>query len=447
MSIKLIAFRLQKEGKSYRQIAQTLNISKTAAFEYVKEMSLSLKQQQAKKVAQLESNFDTENQKEILIETDNENYLEPIALKEFTGDELVQKEFECLDFEGKFLTLIGKPSKMFSGIIWGMPKGGKSNFAIRFADYLQEYFGQVLYVAAEEGESVSLQEKFKDIDGSKITVIETRDRIAIANFLQQRQEFNFIFIDSINNAGIDNDFLEELKAENTHRSFISIVQATKSGKFKGDQALTHNCDFIITVDKGIASHQGRFNVASEISIFEDGALYQKKPSQAQLSNTKNKLSQTVFESKEKEISEGNEIEKNTQEFIAKASFQSEEEADRNNNIVSNNNDVKKTTDIKALNETESTDKIENQKLKIPSLSAGLKGINPTSLLNKQSNNAVAKTMLPQIDEQSIKKIFIGFAVGFIAVKVYEYYEEDEKVATKQKPKINPIKNPNPKLKK
>ena len=51
MSIKLIAFRLQKEGKSYRQIAQTLNISKTAAFEYVKEMSLSLKQQQAKKVA------------------------------------------------------------------------------------------------------------------------------------------------------------------------------------------------------------------------------------------------------------------------------------------------------------------------------------------------------------------------------------------------------------
>ena len=50
-----------------------------------------------------------------------------------------------------------------------------------------------------------------------------------------------------NNEGVDSEFLESLKEENPNKSFISIVQATKGGNFKGNQALTHNCDFIIKV--------------------------------------------------------------------------------------------------------------------------------------------------------------------------------------------------------
>ncbi len=194
-------------------------------------------------------------------------------IKEFTGDDLIAKTFECLPFSGKFKELIGTPSKLFAGLIWGLPKGGKSNFSIRFADYLQEHFGKVVYIAAEEGESVTLQEKFKDIGGSKVTVVETRDRDAIREYLSKKN-CDFVFIDSINNAGIDNDFLELLKSENSTKSFVGIVQATKGGNFKGDQALTHNCDFIIKVVDGIAYHHGRFNVASEIPIFEE-PLYEK----------------------------------------------------------------------------------------------------------------------------------------------------------------------------
>lgn len=196
-------------------------------------------------------------------------------LKEFTGDELIAKQFQSLPFTGKFLELIGKPSKVFAGIVWGLPKGGKSNFSIRFADYLQEYFGQVVYVAAEEGESVTLQEKFKEVGGSKVVVVEARDREEIRVYLAKKK-CDFVFIDSINTAGIDNEFLELLKTESPDKSFIAIVQATKGGNFKGDQALTHNCDFIIKVVGGIAYHQGRFGVASEISIFEE-PLYEKNP--------------------------------------------------------------------------------------------------------------------------------------------------------------------------
>ncbi len=141
------------------------------------------------------------------------------------------------------------------------------------ADYLEEYFGRVLYIAAEEGESVTLQQKIKDIGGSKMKILETRDKDEIKSFLS-KSTFDFVFIDSINVAGIESEFLEVLKNENPSKSFVAITQATKSGNFKGDQSLTHNCDFIIKVVDGIAYQAGRFSPASEVNIFEK-PLYEK----------------------------------------------------------------------------------------------------------------------------------------------------------------------------
>ncbi len=65
-----------------------------------------------------------------------------------------------------------------------------------------------------------------------------------------------------------------MKTENPNTSFVAIVQATKSGDFRGEQSLTHNCDFIIKVAEGVAYQRGRFAPASEIKIFE-GAWYKK----------------------------------------------------------------------------------------------------------------------------------------------------------------------------
>lgn len=408
MSNKLIAFRLKKEGKSYGVIAKILRISKSTAFAYVQEMNTASANLKEKKGAALLNPIPKVNtssatlqqqlgqiSKEHAINTKQLDeletpILEPLRLKEFTGDELIQKEFECLAFEGKFLELIGKPSRVFSGIIWGMPKGGKSNFALRFADYLQEYFGQVLYVAAEEGESVTLQEKFKDIDGSKVTVIETRDRDKIRAFLQQRQEFGFIFIDSINNAGIDNDFLELLKEENKNRSFISIVQATKSGKFKGDQALTHNCDFIITVDKGVASHQGRFNIASEINIFEDGALYQKNPVQ----QTKDWEKQKIIQGEQDKISTNSLKENRPEEPGA--------EQEQRKYILPTLEEFQK--------------KFAERRLQ------GL-GNQSTRPQNSQAVIKRAIEQLPPLNAEQAGKLLLGIGAGLLFIGIYEYYQD------------------------
>lgn len=282
MNIKIKAYQIKESGLSYGQVAKQLEIGRTTAYDYIKEIRMSLKGNQrnieitnSSELAPekgFKLKFTNRNPEEIAI---NEFQTVKKKVKEFTGDELIEKKFDSLEFEGKFLELIGKPSKLFSGIIWGLPKGGKSNFSIRFADYLQEYFGDVVYIAAEEGESVTLQEKIKAIGGSKVTFAENKDRQSIREYLQTKS-CDFVFIDSINNAGIDNEFLELIKQENPSKSFISIVQATKGGNFKGDQALTHNCDFIIKVIAGVAYHSGRFNTTTEISIF-DQPLYEKNP--------------------------------------------------------------------------------------------------------------------------------------------------------------------------
>lgn len=279
MDIKIKVFQLRNQGLSFGEIAKELGIGKTTAHSYYKEMASG--QKPVPNAPTLVPNEKPERSerkpmaKELVIKRE-EPETKPEAksgIKELTASDLVKTEFDCLEFTGKFLELIGKPSRIFSGIIWGLPKGGKSNLSVRFADYLQEYFGPVVYIAAEEGHSSSLKEKFVQIDGGDVTIIESRNRDDIREYIKSK-DCSFIFIDSINVAGIDNEFLELVKTENPNKSFISIVQATKSGNFKGDQALTHNCDFVVKVVAGVASHHGRFGPASEIKIFQE-ALYEK----------------------------------------------------------------------------------------------------------------------------------------------------------------------------
>lgn len=352
MDIKQKAYQLKQSGLSFNEVGKKLGVSKTTAFDYVKEYRLTIYKpltnavlngsEPEKNVRSEQSERKESNRSEPLdIPKLKQNIVSTLAqielksdipkeiIKEFTGDDLIKKKFESLDFQGKFFELIGKPAKHFSGIIWGLPKGGKSNLSIRLADYLQEYFGSVLYIAAEEGESVTLQEKFKEIGGSKVTILETRNKESIRQYLSEKN-FEFVFIDSINNAGIDNDFLQLLKNENCQKSFVAIVQATKGGNFKGDQALTHNCDFIVKVIDGIAHHTGRFQITSQINIFEE-PLYKKNEAQ--------KLHKPVKISKQQLLASLNAITSEPSAFIKKPIVQKKNEVSKatepNNNQLMN----------------------------------------------------------------------------------------------------------------
>lgn len=182
--------------------------------------------------------------------------------------DLIEYTYDSYEFDGKWKDLVGKPAKGFHMMVFGRPKNGKSIFCFQFARYLAN-FGKVLYIAAEEGFSATLQAKlqeFGDIN-ENLYFANFRDFDTIRENLKQG-DYEFVVIDSINFINLEPEDVEVLKAENKHTAFITIQQATKNGAFRGSQQFAHNCDIIIEVIEGIAHHTGRYAAPSEMQIFD-----------------------------------------------------------------------------------------------------------------------------------------------------------------------------------
>ena len=191
-----------------------------------------------------------------------------------SGTEVINHEYKSIDFEGKWQEFIGLPSHNFHAMIFGIPKSGKSILSVQFADYLSE-FGKVCYIASEEGFSSTLKQKISDW-------MHNSEKVNFANYRgyndikQGIKGYNFVFIDSINYAKITVDEVEQLKDDYPDTAFITIMQATKGGNFRGSQEYAHNADIIIEVASGVATQRGRFQEESQLSVFE-GNIIEEKP--------------------------------------------------------------------------------------------------------------------------------------------------------------------------
>jgi predicted ATP-dependent serine protease len=175
-----------------------------------------------------------------------------------------EMKFQTLGFKGKYLKLIGDPSRGFSVMVFGKPKMGKSFLCIDFAGYLARNHGRVLYVAKEEGLDYTLQEKLKS------TAVAHPNLFVSGDIPEDLSQYDFVFLDSVNKLELSSEDLEILKNNYPTISFIQIFQTTKSGTHKGNNASQHNVDVVIEVpEKGKAVQFGRFNQGGEMDIFED----------------------------------------------------------------------------------------------------------------------------------------------------------------------------------
>lgn len=186
-----------------------------------------------------------------------------------SSNELINHTYTKYNFSGKWNDFVGQPSKNFHAMIYGRPKQGKSILAVQFAQYLSENFGRVLYIASEEGFSVTLQKKVAEFaqDNPNLDFANYRNFEQIKEALHVRK-YQFVFIDSVNFIKITPEDVEDLKAQNRGTAFITIQQATKNGNFRGSQEFAHNCDMVIRVEAGQASHQGRFQEPTEMAVFD-----------------------------------------------------------------------------------------------------------------------------------------------------------------------------------
>ena len=185
------------------------------------------------------------------------------------SQELMNYKYDSYTFNGKWHELIGDPGKRFHMMVFGRPKQGKSIFCVQFANYFSQNFGPVLYVAAEEGFSVTLQKKIREFGmaNNNMDFANYRNYEQIRAALQAKP-YRCVFIDSVNFIKITPEQIEELKAENPNTAFVTVQQATKGGQFRGSQEYAHNCDIIIEVIAGTAHQQGRYQVHSEMPIFD-----------------------------------------------------------------------------------------------------------------------------------------------------------------------------------
>jgi len=186
-----------------------------------------------------------------------------------SSSDLMNYQYNKLPFDGKWGDFVGQPSINFHAMVYGRPKQGKSILSVQWAKYLSENFGKVLYVASEEGFSVTLQKKVMEfaMDNNNLDFANFRDFEQIKNAVN-KGKYKFVFIDSVNFIKITPEDVEDIKAENPSTAFITIQQATKNGNFRGSQEFAHNCDIVIRVEAGMASQQGRFQEPTEMNVFD-----------------------------------------------------------------------------------------------------------------------------------------------------------------------------------
>ncbi len=182
------------------------------------------------------------------------------------SNQLREMEFELLPFSGVWLDIFGKVSQPFFSMVFGMPGSGKSTFNILFAKYVANGLDlKVLYIASEEGFTYTLREKFERLDAFS-------EKIDIAYRLPANiKEYDFIFIDSVNELGFDPDEVGKLimKGRQHQTSIVFIYRATKDGKYKGLSENEHLVDVSIKVENGLTLNQkNRFGGKGRMNVFE-----------------------------------------------------------------------------------------------------------------------------------------------------------------------------------
>ena len=172
-------------------------------------------------------------------------------------------QFETLGITGKWKALLGDISLPFNMMSYGKPGHGKSTFNIMFAHYLASQFDKkILFVAKEEGTGFTLQDKFK-----RMKAFHSNISIS-SNLPANLNSYDFVFIDSVNEMGLEPDDLRKLQTKYPAISFIYIFKSTKDGKFRGSQDFEHMVDVSVRIEDGEArSEKSRFGGSGGFGIF------------------------------------------------------------------------------------------------------------------------------------------------------------------------------------
>jgi len=137
--------------------------------------------------------------------------------------QIMNANFKTLPFQGKWLDLIGEPEPVGSWIIWGDSFNGKTSFCMELAKYLTN-FGKVAYDSLEEGRCESVKRAYQrqnmmEVDG-KLLLLDQEPLDELKIRLRKKKSPRFVFIDSLQYAGLTYQTYKELINEFRNKLFI-----------------------------------------------------------------------------------------------------------------------------------------------------------------------------------------------------------------------------------
>jgi len=184
----------------------------------------------------------------------------PVTVQEdyklISADRVGELEHQKYDLEDKWRYFLNYLPTSFNGIIYGLPKAGKTHLALQFAQYLQKKFGGVMYVSGEEGVEEPFNDKLKRYNSNFQVAYDVKGSFGIMKLIE-RTKPKFVFIDSLNRLGLNVNDIISFKENFPNTVFIYIMQSTKDGNFKGGQDIAHEVTSMINVVGGVAHQKGR----------------------------------------------------------------------------------------------------------------------------------------------------------------------------------------------
>lgn len=149
-------------------------------------------------------------------------------------------------------------------MFWAKPGMGKSTMSIELSKYFAQQFNvKVLYVAAEEGLSYTLQNKFERLHAFDPNIF------IVARLPENISDYDVIVIDSVSSLKMQPADLIRLKRKNPDKSFILVFQSTVNGNYRGSKEFEHEVDVSININEnGYAkTMKSRFGGTGSIKVF------------------------------------------------------------------------------------------------------------------------------------------------------------------------------------
>ncbi len=207
-----------------------------------------------------------------------QSLLEDKSDRVISAKDLLDTDFDdMLEFEGKWEHLFGHPSPDFSMMLSGAPASGKTTILLEFAYYLASNFGKVIYISSEEFGSVTLQDKLQEIiksAGMRSDDNENKfllpDTLFFAKGMTDLEQYDFIIIDSVNDLNLDLADYKEIRDIYEKKAFISVLQYTKAGDFRGGLDWEHEMDIACRIEAGVIDvNKNRYGEKGIYDYFND----------------------------------------------------------------------------------------------------------------------------------------------------------------------------------